>query len=197
MTDAPERDPYEVLQVSPNAHPLIITKAYRLLAALYHPDNRTTGDPERFREVVDAYALLSDGGRRAVYDRARHDQPSGAGVNGYGESLERPPHDEKELRALILQVLYNTRRATPSRPSVPLHVIADLGGCTVEELQFTVWYLRGKRLIETIDGGEVAITVDGVDFVEASGIPDTPRMLADGVGEVRTPGHGLAGDDAR
>jgi curved DNA-binding protein CbpA len=194
MSDRRDRDPYEVLQVSPNAHPLIIAKAYRLLAALYHPDNRTTGDPERFREVVAAYALLSDAGRRAVHDRFRHDEPSTVGVDGRSEPPERAPHDERELRALILQTLYNTRRTTPARPSVPLHVIADLGGCTVEELQFTIWYLRGKRLIETFDGGEVAITVDGVDFVEAQGIPDAQRMLADGVGEMRTPLDGEAAD---
>jgi hypothetical protein len=181
MTDMPARDHYEVLQVSRRAHPLIVAKAYRLLAALYHPDNKSTGDLARFREVVEAYGVLSDPERRAAYDRLR---PPGGGElglpNGGQELLERLPHDERELRALILQVLYSTRRATPSRPSVPLHVIAELGGCTVDELQFTLWYLRGKKLIEAVDGSEIVITVDGVDLVEANGMPDQYRMLSDG-----------------
>lgn len=45
---------YEVLQVSRAAQPLIITKAYRLLAAFYHPDNKETGDSEAFHNVVAA-----------------------------------------------------------------------------------------------------------------------------------------------
>ena len=178
MTDRSARDHYEVLQVSPRAHPLIVAKAYRLLAALYHPDNKSTGDLARFREVGDAYAVLSDPARRAAYDRAR---PTGVELNGTYPPAEdvpdRPLHDERELRALIMQTLYNTRRVTPSRPSVPLHVIAELGGCTIDELQFTLWYLRGKKLIEAVDGSELVITVDGVDLVEANGLPDPYRML--------------------
>ena len=120
-----------------------------VLAALYHPDNKSTGDLVRFREVVDAYAVLSDPARRAAYDRAR--LASGEEiVSGSEEEPPPTPQDERELRALIMQVLYNTRRATPSRPSVPLHVIAELGGCTIDELQFTLWYLRGKKLIEGV-----------------------------------------------
>jgi hypothetical protein len=40
-----------------------------------------------------------------------------------------------------------------------------LFGCSVDEVQFTLWYLRGKKFIETQDDG-VAITVTGVDHVE-------------------------------
>ena len=58
-----------MLQVSPRAHPLIITKAFRLLAALYHPDNKQTGDEEDFKQLAEAYRVLSDPLRRATYDR--------------------------------------------------------------------------------------------------------------------------------
>lgn len=191
MSDLPARDHYETLQVSSRAHPLIVAKAYRLLAALYHPDNKSTGDLVRFREVVDAYAVLSDPARRAAYDRAR--LASGEEiVSGSEEEPPPTPQDERELRALIMQVLYNTRRATPSRPSVPLHVIAELGGCTIDELQFTLWYLRGKKLIEAADGSELVITVDGVDLVEANGMPDPYRMLSDGSGDSRPSPRGHA-----
>ncbi len=45
---------YDLLQVTPAAHPTIIRYAYRFLAGIYHPDNHETGS--------------SDGGRRAAYD---------------------------------------------------------------------------------------------------------------------------------
>lgn len=182
--DGPARDHYEILQLSPRAHPLIIAKAYRLLAALYHPDNKSTGDLARFREVVEAYAVLSDPARRSAYDRARAaagTHENGLGLDPAGEEFpDRPLADDKELRALIMQTLYNTRRTTPSRPSVPLHVIAELTGYSIEELQFTLWYLRGKKLIEAADGSELVITVAGVDVVEANGMPDPYRMLSEG-----------------
>ena len=69
MDKTQQQDLYEVLQVSPRAHPLIITKAFRLLAALYHPDNKQTGNEESFKQVAEAYRVLSDPLRRATYDR--------------------------------------------------------------------------------------------------------------------------------
>ncbi len=69
MDKVGHQDFYEVLQVSPRAHPLIITKAFRLLAALYHPDNKQTGDGQTFKQIVEAYRVLSDPLRRSAYDR--------------------------------------------------------------------------------------------------------------------------------
>ena len=57
-------DYYELLQVSRTAQPLMITKAYRLLAAFYHPDNQETGDREAFENVLAAYRVLCDPVRR-------------------------------------------------------------------------------------------------------------------------------------
>lgn len=76
-----KRDYYEVLGVSRDASPEEIKKAYRALARKFHPDaNRD--DPnaaDKFKEVAEAYAVLSDAGRRAQYDRFGH-----AGQNGQG-----------------------------------------------------------------------------------------------------------------
>jgi hypothetical protein len=81
-----------------------------------------------------------------------------------------------ELRSLILQALYNVRRGRPYKPSLSLLVLAELTGCTIEGLEYTLWYLRGKRFIETADDSELAITVDGVDYVEANDLGTTgPR----------------------
>jgi molecular chaperone DnaJ len=78
------RDPYEVLGVAKNADADAIKKAYRALARRHHPD-RNPDDPaaeERFKEVQDAYDLLSDAERREQYDRFGAAGPQGFGPGG-------------------------------------------------------------------------------------------------------------------
>jgi molecular chaperone DnaJ len=70
----PQRDHYEVLGVRRDAAPEEIKSAFRKLAAQFHPD-RHPGDPsahERFKEINLAYQVLSDSGRRSMYDRFGH-----------------------------------------------------------------------------------------------------------------------------
>ena len=61
-------DYYELLQISPNADPDTVTRVFRLLARRYHPDQPDTGNEEKFREILAAYAVLSDPEKRAHYD---------------------------------------------------------------------------------------------------------------------------------
>src|SRR4029434_7330972 len=68
MTESILPNYYELLQLSPNAEQLVITKVYRLLAAYYHPDNKQTGDEERFKGVLKAYEVLSDPAKRSRYN---------------------------------------------------------------------------------------------------------------------------------
>jgi curved DNA-binding protein CbpA len=171
---APELpDYYEVLQVSRKATALIITKAYRLLAAVYHPDNAETGDAEAFRNIVAAHAVLADPVRRAAYDRqcfgvlrASAAPTECAEDNRTTEVLYR---DERDLRTLILMALYSARRSRPASAAVPIAGLLELFGCSIDAVQFTLWYLRGKKFIEAQDDG-VAITVAGVDHTEALGV---------------------------
>lgn len=69
MASRERRDPYVVLGVAPQASDAEIARAYRRAARGSHPDGGS-GSAERFRAVRDAYDLLRDPERRAVYDRS-------------------------------------------------------------------------------------------------------------------------------
>ena len=78
------RDPYEVLGVSRAADEAAIKAAFRKLAIQHHPD-RNPDDPEaqgRFKEINQAYQILSDADKRAAYDRFGEQafRPGGGGV---------------------------------------------------------------------------------------------------------------------
>lgn len=82
-----KRDYYEVLGVSKSADDKEIKKAYKRLAMKYHPD-RTQGDKameEKFKEVQEAYEILSDDQKKAAYDQYGHagvDPNRGGGAGG-------------------------------------------------------------------------------------------------------------------
>ena len=84
-----KRDYYEVLGVDKSASAEEIKKAYRKSAMKYHPD-RNPGDKtaeEKFKELGEAYEVLSDDQKRARYDQYGHagvDPNFGAGAGGYG-----------------------------------------------------------------------------------------------------------------
>jgi hypothetical protein len=61
-------DCYAMLQLSPDADPAAISRAYRLLALRYHPDNLETGSNEMFLRLSEAHQILSDPQKRASYD---------------------------------------------------------------------------------------------------------------------------------
>ena len=69
------KDYYEVLGVPKDADESTIKKAYRKLAMKYHPDrNPDNKDAEaKFKEIGEAYEVLSDPDKRAAYDRMGHD----------------------------------------------------------------------------------------------------------------------------
>ncbi|MEX0786099.1 MAG: molecular chaperone DnaJ [Dehalococcoidia bacterium] len=70
---ATKRDYYDVLGVARDATPEEVKKAFRRLAMKYHPDRNNSADAgERFKAVNEAYEVLADQERRAMYDRFGH-----------------------------------------------------------------------------------------------------------------------------
>ncbi len=82
---ATKRDYYEVLGVSRDASQDDIKKAFRKLALEHHPDRNKSdaSAEERFKELNEAYSILSDPEKRAQYDRFGHAGPAGRGFGGF------------------------------------------------------------------------------------------------------------------
>ncbi len=87
---ADKRDYYDVLGVSRGATQDDLKKAYRRLARQYHPDvNNDPSAGERFKEISEAYEILSDDQKRSAYDRFGHAgvNNGGAGFSGFGSDF--------------------------------------------------------------------------------------------------------------
>ena len=85
---ADKRDYYDVLGVAKNASQDEIKKAYRKLAKQYHPDiNKAPDAEEKFKEINEAYEVLSDSQKRANYDQYGFDGVDGQGFSGFSSGF--------------------------------------------------------------------------------------------------------------
>ena len=79
------KDFYRALGVDKNADEATLKKAYRKMALKYHPDkNKSAGAEEKFKEIAEAYEVLSDPKKRKLYDKFGVDGLSGGGNGGRG-----------------------------------------------------------------------------------------------------------------
>ncbi|GER49209.1 chaperone protein DNAj [Striga asiatica] len=106
-----DRDYYSVLGVSKNSSKSEIKSAYRKLARSYHPDvNKEAGAEEKFKEISNAYEVLSDDEKRSIYDRYGEAGLKGAGMGmgslfegmGGGPRRSRATEGEDQLYTLVL-----------------------------------------------------------------------------------------------
>ncbi len=160
-------DYYEILQVSVNAEPDTVHRVYRLLAQRFHPDNKETGNATRFREITEAYHVLSDPESRARYDATHQQQQQDRWrLVNKGHDSENEFETEQLQRLTVLEVLYTQRRVDPAAPGMYLVEIERLTGQPREHLEFTSWYLIQKDLVQRSDGSRFMITAAGVDYLE-------------------------------
>ena len=161
-------DYYEILQVSDAAEPETVNRVYRMLAQRYHPDNRDTGNEARFREITEAYQILSNPEKRAQYDvKYRQRRKDQWRLVSAGAQSENDFEMEQVVRLTVLEALYTKRRLEPHNPGIYLVELERLLGRPREHLEFTIWYLNQKKLIN-MDDARMQLTADGAEYLEES-----------------------------
>jgi curved DNA-binding protein CbpA len=157
---------YEVLGVAPDASDETLRRVFHIVAARYHPDNRDSGNVDRFLKVKAAFELLSDPQRRKDFDielRHHNQQPMPVFLNReFADGVE----GEHNRRLGVLCLLYNQRKLNPITPVLSVLQLESLMSTPREHLEFAVWYLKQKRLVQADDRSSLTITSDGIDHLE-------------------------------
>ncbi|HAB66047.1 MAG TPA: molecular chaperone DnaJ [Firmicutes bacterium] len=100
---ASSRNYYDVLGVDKNASEAEIKSAFRKLAKKYHPDiNKEPGAEEKFKEIGEAYAVLSDPDKKRQYDQLGHEAfTQGAAQGGFGGGFGGFSADDIDLSSIF------------------------------------------------------------------------------------------------
>ena len=163
------QDYYKIMQISPSAEPETIHRVYRLLAQRLHPDNAETGNEVQFRILTEAYRVLSNPETRAEYDVTHASvRQERWRLLSHNAAAENDFEAEQHIRLMVLELLYSRRRTELDNPTVSLLDVEALTGRAREHLEFTIWYLIQKEYIKRSDNARMAITADGVDYLEKS-----------------------------
>jgi curved DNA-binding protein len=187
MKEEPFLDYYEILQLSPNADSETIERVFRILAKRYHPDNRATGNAEKFNVLTKAYRVLSDPKKRAAYD-VKYEKQRALKWELFAEaSASEGTEGDEKIQQGILSLLYLSRRRDASNPGMGIMELERILGCPEKHMEFHIWYLKEKRWIDRTDSGGFAITADGVDAAREQDILLRKDRLLE---ESNRPGNG-------
>jgi curved DNA-binding protein len=169
-------DYYDLMQVSPNADEDTIQRVFRHLAKKWHPD-RSQGDPERFKLLVDAQRTLTNPATRAAYDIKYQMFWETKWKLAAEASDGRGFAEDRDVRERMLSLYYVQRRSKMHKPGLGEYEVAHLMRIPIELVEFHIWYLREKGWIQRLDNGPLAITALGVDEVEKGRLRLTPDRL--------------------
>jgi curved DNA-binding protein CbpA len=176
-------DHYETLQISPNADAETVQRVFRLLAQRFHPDNKETGNPSRFRALQEAYAILSVPEKRAQYDVNHQALRQARWRFVANAAADTDVEQEQQLRGTLLEILYARRRAEPGNPALSQFELSQLTGRPREHLEFTIWYLTQRKYVTRDDSSSLTITADGVDYIEQNAGVQLKRRLTASAGD--------------
>ena len=181
MSETPFVDHYEVLQLSQNADSDTLERVFRLMAKRYHPDNPDSGSEDTFREVHEAYEVLTDPARRAAFD-VQYDKHRSMQWQVFDQEATRGSHQEdQKIFSGVLSLLYAARRSNPESGGVGSIDLERKLGVPREHLEFPFWYMKKKGWIEILQSGQYAITIDGIEEVlTREATAPVHRMLTEG-----------------
>ena len=156
------------MQISQKAELETIKRVYKMMVTRLHPDNKETGNAEKFLVLQRAFQTLSDPQARAAYDadyavRVKQPLPSvepAEFVTGVDAELSR--------RIGILCVLFKQRQTNPARQGLSLLELEQITKCPADFVSFTLWYLQSKNYIGNADNSDFVITPGGIDYLEAN-----------------------------
>jgi curved DNA-binding protein CbpA/MinD-like ATPase involved in chromosome partitioning or flagellar assembly len=160
-------DYYEILRVGPQADEETIDRIYGTLADRFHPDNPSTGDPETFLRLKEAYETLSNKATRAKYNGLRHCPGGSTRFLLRGREFFAGVKGGQNRRLAVLCLLYRRRISTDESPGLSILDLEQLTGCTREELTSALWYLCEKTWAAIGEFTAYSITADGFDVVES------------------------------
>ena len=181
MSEIPFVDHYEVLQLSQNADSDTLERVFRLMAKRYHPDNPDSGNEDTFREVHEAYEVLTDPARRAAFD-VQYDTHKSMQWQVFDQDATRGSHQEdQKIFSGVLSLLYAARRNNPESGGVGSLDLEKQLGVPREHLEFPFWYMKKRGWIEILQSGQYAITIDGIEEVlTREATAPAHRMLTEG-----------------
>jgi len=157
-------DLYELLELSPNASFETIERTFRFHAKRFHPDAGSSGNTEKFKQLLSAYETLKDPQKRAAYDAVyqKQQQDKKALVMGADATA-----DDYAIRHRMLSLFYAQRRRNMKQPGVGISKLEELTNLPTEILEFHLWYFKEKGWIQRELSGPLSITAVGVDEIES------------------------------
>jgi curved DNA-binding protein len=174
-------DYYNILQVSPNCDAKTLESAYRDLAKKYHPDRSGAAYTAKFNEVIQAYRVLRNPGRRAEYNLLYAQNTSQDSLkfrlNNDVEFDVKSAVDDADDHDKILLFLYKKRRERAQNAGVAAFFLQEMLNCSDEHFEFHQWYLKEKGFIAVTEQGTLAITIKGVDHVISMSRTTTAEKL--------------------
>jgi len=197
VSETPFVDHYEVLQLSQNADSDTLERVFRLMAKRYHPDNPDSGNEDTFREVHEAYEVLTDPALRAAFD-VQYDKHKSMQWQVFDQEATRGSHQEdQKIFSGVLSLLYAARRNNPESGGVGAIDLEGKLGVPREHLEFPFWYMKKRGWIEILQSGQYAITIDGIEEVlTREATAPVHRMLTERGGDEEQP-EDQGGSDAR